>query len=68
MPDLQPFDSLFEFNPDYAMHDKERQTAFDLDSKLREQFEKAETYPSPVMFLPNGIFAKMHIPNYIHIP
>ena len=67
MADINPFNSLFEFNPDHALHNKEWQTAFVLDNKLREHFEQSETYPSPDMFLPNGIFSKMHIPNYIHV-
>ena len=68
MADIKPFDSLFYFNSDYALRDKENQTVFVLDQKLREHFEKSDSYPEPEMFLPNGIFAKMHIPNYILIP
>jgi hypothetical protein len=66
--DIRPFDEVFQHLDDCAIQDKFKQNEFILDEDFRQLFEHPDANLKSDMFLPTGIFAKIHVPNYIHVP
>jgi len=66
--DIRRFDKMFQHSDSSAIRDKIRQSDFILDNEVRKVLDSPEHQLSPDLFLPTGILAKVHVPNYIHVP
>jgi hypothetical protein len=66
--DICPYDEVFQHLDDCAIQDKLKQIEFILEDDFRQLFEHPDSNLQLDMFLQTGIFAKVHVPNYIHVP
>jgi hypothetical protein len=53
---------------DCAVQDKLKQTDIILDDEFHQLFEHPHSNFQIDIFLPTDLFAKVHVPNYIHVP